>query len=61
VFEVQILALIYREIEAINNRIEGPYLGRVQAPEPRQASQTFDPNSHQMGSQLRGEVEWDEW
>ena len=60
-FEVQIVALINREIEAINNRIEGSYLGRVRAPELRQGSETFDPNSHQTGSQLRGEVEWDEW
>ena len=51
-FEVQILALIYREIEAINNRIEGSYLGRVRAPEPRQGSETFDLNSHQMVGRL---------
>ena len=58
-FEVQILALINREIEEINNGIEGPYLVRVRAAEPRQRLQIFDPNLHQMGSQLEGEVEWD--
>ena len=58
-FEVRILALLYREIDPIKNGIEGAYLGRVRAPEPRQGLQIFDPNSHQMGSQLRGDVEWD--
>jgi len=33
VFEVRILALIYREIKAIKNGIAGPYLARVRAPE----------------------------
>jgi len=60
VLEVQILALIYREIEAIKNGIKGPYLVRVRGPGPRQGLQILDPNSHQMGSQLRGEVEWDD-
>ena len=58
-FEVRIPALICREIEGIKNRIEGPYLVRVRAPEPRQGLQIFGPNSHQMGGQLEGEVEWD--
>ena len=57
-FEVQILALINREIEEINSGIEGPYLVRVRAPEPQQRLQIFDPNLHQMVSQLEGEVEW---
>ena len=58
-FEVRILALIYREIEAIRNGIAGPYLVHIQAPEPRQGLQIFDLNSRQMGGQLRGEIEWD--
>ena len=59
--EVQILALICREIEVIKTGIEGRYLGCVRAPEPRQGFRTFDPNSRQMGTQLRGKVEWDGW
>ena len=60
-FEVRILALIYREIEAIKNGNVGPYLVRIRAPEPGQGLQIFDPNSHQMGGQLKGEVRWDDF